>query len=211
MWEGGQKRSGKHLSYFPALMESGCGGEVARLPRSDHPRYNGRHLPANAENPMSEKRDSTPIKQAVPQSIWQTPQQPIAIIGLIVVVGVIIGALYLAQATVTATTGTELLQLQRTREFLTRSISDMQAQIAERRNISTLRGRAQQLGFEPASAADLNYLVVPGYSPIRATATPFATQPPPLEYDETFEGFIRQQWDALVKQFEQWMNGAPAE
>ncbi len=138
---------------------------------------------------------------------WRSPTQAIAIIGLIVVVAIFIGALYLAQATVTATTGSNLLELQRTREFLQRAIGDMQAQIAQQRNINTLRGRAQQLGFAPAAAQDLEYIVVEGYSPIRATPTPFLTPAPTLVYDETFEGWVRQQWDALLRQFEQWMNG----
>jgi hypothetical protein len=138
---------------------------------------------------------------------WRSPTQAIAIIGLIMVVAIFIGALYLAQATVTATTGSNLLELQRTREFLQRAIGDMQAQIAQQRNINTLRGRAQQLGFAPAAAQDLEYIVVEGYSPIRATPTPFLTPAPTLIYDETFEGWVRQQWDALLRQFEQWMNG----
>ncbi len=137
---------------------------------------------------------------------WRSPTQAIAIIGLIMVVAIFIGALYLAQATVTATTGSNLLELQRTREFLQRAIGDMQAQIAQQRNINTLRGRAQQLGFAPAAAQDLEYIVVEGYSPIRATPTPFLTPAPTLVYDETFEGWVRQQWDALLRQFEQWMN-----
>ncbi|MCE7949122.1 MAG: hypothetical protein DYG88_17010 [Chloroflexi bacterium CFX4] len=157
---------------------------------------------------MTDRREpSTPIRQAVPQMPWRSPTQAIAIIGLIMVVAIFIGALYLAQATVTATTGSNLLELQRTREFLQRAIGDMQAQIAQQRNINTLRGRAQQLGFAPAAAQDLEYIVVEGYSPIRATPTPFLTPAPTLVYDETFEGWVRQQWDALLRQFEQWMNG----
>lgn len=157
---------------------------------------------------MTDRREpSTPIRQAVPQLPWRSPTQAIAIIGLIMVVAIFIGALYLAQATVTATMGSNLLELQRTREFLQRAIGDMQAQIAQQRNINTLRGRAQQLGFAPAAAQDLEYIVVEGYSPIRATPTPFLTPAPTLVYDETFESWVRQQWDALLRQFEQWMNG----
>ncbi|MBO9308616.1 MAG: hypothetical protein J7551_02400 [Chloroflexi bacterium] len=161
---------------------------------------------------MTDKRElSTPIRQAVPQMPWRSPAQTVAIIVLIASVAIFIGALYLAQATVTATTGINLLELQRTREFLQRAISDMQAQIAQQRNINTLRGRAQQLGFAPATAKDLEYIVVEGYSPVRATPTPFLLPTPTLVYDETFEGWVRQQWDILLRQFEQWMNsgGAP--
>lgn len=159
---------------------------------------------------MDRGEPSTPIRQAVPQVPWRSPTQLVALIVLIAVVAIFIGALYLAQATVTATTGSNLLELQRTREFLQRAISDMQAQIAQQRNINTLRGRAQQLGFVPAAAKDLEYIVVEGYSPIRATPTPVLLPTPTLIYDETFEGWVRQQWDALIRQFEQWMNGGSA-
>ncbi len=157
---------------------------------------------------MTDRRESpTPIRQAVPQLPWRSPTQAVALIFLIVIVAIFIGALYLAQATVTATTGSSLLELQRTREFLQRAISDMQAQIAQQRNINALRGRAQQLGFAPAGAQDLEYIVVEGYSPIRATPTPALIPTPTLIYDETFEGWVRQQWDTLLRQFEQWMSG----
>ncbi|RMF49798.1 MAG: hypothetical protein D6749_12315 [Chloroflexota bacterium] len=160
---------------------------------------------------MSDRREpSTPIRQAVPQLPWRSPTQAVALIILIVIVAIFIGALYLDQATVTATTGSNLLELQRTREFLQRAISDMQARIAQQRNINNLRGRAQQLGFVPAAAQDLEYIVVEGYSPIRATPTPLLVPTPTLVYDETFEGWVRQQWDLLLRQFEQWMNGDSA-
>lgn len=160
---------------------------------------------------IPERREpSAPIRQAVPHAPLQSSSQTAAIIGLIVVVAVIISALYLAQATATATTGTSLLQLQRTREALGRAISDMQAQIAQERNLNTLRGRALELGFLPADADDQQYIVIEGYSPIRATPTPLITPAPTFIYDETFEGFVRQQWDQLMRQFEQWMSGGQA-
>lgn len=151
---------------------------------------------------------STPAKQALPQTPFRSPSQIAAIVGLIVVVGIVIGALYLAQATVTATTGSELLQLLRTREFLQRANADTVAQIAQKRNISTLRGRAQELGFEPATSAEIQYIVVDGYTWPRATSTPAIEPTPSFVYDETFTGWVQQQWNALLRQFEQWMGRA---
>lgn len=154
---------------------------------------------------MAERRDVTPTQQAIPQAPWRSPTQIAAIVGLIVVVAIIIGALYLAQATVTATTGSELQELQRTRDFLQRANAEVEAQIAERRNLTTLLGRAQQLGFRPAEADARLWLVVPGYVPERATPTPLATAAPIYVYDETFNGWVQQQWSTLVSQFEAWI------
>jgi hypothetical protein len=47
--------------------------------------------------------------------------------------------------------------------------------------------------------------VVKGYTPYRDTPTPQATVVPTYVYDETFNGWVQQQWNLLVKQFEEWM------
>ncbi len=144
---------------------------------------------------------------------WRNQTQTAAIIALIVIVGIIIGALYLAQATVTATTGSQLQDLSGTRDFLQRANEDTSAQIAIQKDLNTLRGRAQGLGFIPVDSSRLQYLVVPGYSPNRATPTPEVTAAPTYVYDETFNGWAKQQWDALLRQFESWAgrdNATPA-
>src|SRR5258708_6517758 len=132
------------------------------------------------------------------QAVRPTPprrrRQVAAIAALVMVVAVIIGALYLAQATTTATTGEELQELQSTRDYLQRADEYTNAQIAGQRNISVLRGRAQALGFVPVTADKLQYLVVAGYSPFRATPTPVVTPEIVYVYNETFAGWVQQQW-----------------
>ncbi|MCC7449298.1 MAG: hypothetical protein IT324_17910 [Anaerolineae bacterium] len=152
---------------------------------------------------MTEQKP-TWLQQAVRQAPWRTQTQTVAVVALGLVVAIIIGALYLAQATVTATTGRQLEQLSATRDFLQRAIDDANSEIALKRNINTLRGRAQALGFAPVGPEKLEYLVVDGYSPARATPTPAATAAPTYVYDETFNGWVKQQWDAMLKQFEAW-------
>ncbi len=149
-------------------------------------------------------RKPTLIQQAVRQMPWRTQNQTLAILALILVVAIIIGALYLALATTTATTGRELQNLQSTRDYLQRANEETNAEIAGKRNIVDLRGRAQNLGFVPASSDDIQYIVVDGYSPGRATSTPEITAVPTFVYDETFNGWVQKQWDILVRQFEAW-------
>jgi hypothetical protein len=122
-------------------------------------------------------------------------------------VALIIGALFLAQATTTVTTGQHLIDLQVTRDYLQRANEETSAQIAEKRNISVLRGRAQALGFLPVGPQNIEYIVVNGYFPERATPTPEFTPVPVFVYNETFNGWAQQQWNNLVKQFETWMGG----
>ena len=152
---------------------------------------------------MAEKK-SVSAKQVVPQGPWRPQTQSAAIVAMVLVVALIIGALYLAQATTTVSTGQQLLQLESTRDYLQRTNEDIDAQIANKRNISTLRGRAQALGFVPVDPDRLQYIVVPGYSPDRATATPEVAAKSDFTYDETFNGWAQQQWNILVKQFEAW-------
>ncbi|MEP7285189.1 MAG: hypothetical protein ABI947_05420 [Chloroflexota bacterium] len=152
---------------------------------------------------MTEKKP-TSLQQAVPQLPLRPQTQTAAIIALLLVMAIIIGSLYLAQATTTATIGQQRFQLSATRDYLQRANEDIAADIALRRNISTLRGRAQALGFVPVGSDRLDYLVINGYSPVRATATPEVTAEPKYVYDETFNGFAQQQWNTLVKQFEAW-------
>jgi hypothetical protein len=155
---------------------------------------------------MSEKRSERPesTQQAVRQLPLRSTAQSAAIIALVMVVAVIIGALYLAQATTTATTGQEFFDLQSTRDYLQRANEDANAEIAFKENISTLRGRAQALGFVPIDVEKLEYLVVNGYAPNRATATPVITPAPVYVYDETFTGWVQLQWNNLANQFEAW-------
>ncbi len=148
--------------------------------------------------------EDKPLQQAVRPLPWRTQTQTAAIIALVLVVAIIIGALYLAQATVTATTGRELEDLSVTRDYLQRNNEDLTAEIAGKRSITTLLGRSRELGFRPITADQIEYLVVNGYTPYRATPTPEVTAEPTYIYDETFNGWVQQQWDNLVKQFEAW-------
>lgn len=152
---------------------------------------------------MSERRP-TWLQHALRQASARTQTETLAVAALVVFVSIIIGALYLAQATATATTGFQLEQLVKTRDSFQRNNEDMIAQIAGKKRIVDLRGRAQALGFKTASPENQQFIVVPGYFPNRATPTPESTIAPTYVYDETFNGWVRAQWDKLVKQFDAW-------
>ncbi|MBX3062787.1 MAG: hypothetical protein U0528_19765 [Anaerolineae bacterium] len=155
---------------------------------------------------MTNRQPTTPPeRQAFRTFFWQRPQtQTALLVSMIIVVALIIGALYLAQATVTATTGSQLLALRDERDRLARLNQDMEAQIAYKRNLAVMTGRAKSLGFVPADSDEIQYLVVDGYTIIRATPTPIATPQPEYTYTETFDGWVRDQWNRLVQQFEAW-------
>jgi hypothetical protein len=74
--------------------------------------------------------------------------------------------------------------------------------------VARLLSRAQELSFVSAAREDIEYLVVQGYNPDRAQTlpTPQAQQPAAPIYDETFIGWVQQQWDILRQQFNSFVN-----
>ncbi len=146
------------------------------------------------------------IQHALRSAPWRRQSQAAAIIALALIVGVIIGALYLAQITSVATMGRQNENLQRYRDNLVRQNEQIRADLAELRSIPRLLRRAQDLGFIYAGGASMEYLVVPGYQPERLTSVaPLRSDVEALPvYDETFSGWIQQQWEQIVSQFEEW-------
>src|SRR5579859_6419503 len=150
------------------------------------------------------------LRHALRQASARTQTETLAILALIVFVSILIGALYLDQATVTATTGFQLQDLVKTRDAIQRNNDDMVAQIAHKKDVNELRGRAQALGYQPVGPDQQQYIVINGYEPIRATPTPEASAVPTYVYDETFSGWLQAQLDKLRAQFNDWMgNNTP--
>jgi hypothetical protein len=153
---------------------------------------------------MKPERRPSWLQQAVTQAAARNQTETLAVIGLIVFVSIIIGALYLAQSTSTAITGRQLEQLVKTRDSFQRNNEDMGAQIASLKDINTLRERAAKLGFATITAENQEYVVVNGYRTVRATPTPEFTPAPTFVYEETFNGWLQQQIDRLSGQFSTW-------
>ena len=119
-------------------------------------------------------------------------------------VALIIGALYLSQAASTSTIGRQLEDLVAERNDLELQNEQLRAEIASLRGVSRLLTRAQELGFEQAGAGDIDYIVVQGYQP--DTQADIAPDPEDaataLVYEESFLGWVQQQFDSLRQQLE---------
>jgi hypothetical protein len=138
-------------------------------------------------------------------------RQAVALVGLGLFIAVIIGALYLAQSTSLSTLGRQLEDQIAKRNQLEQTNEQLRAEIAELRTVSRLLARAHDLGFVDSGQANIEYLVVSGYNPTRGeTATgPTVTddQPDVPAYDETFIGWLQQQWDAFTSQLQSFSSG----
>ncbi len=141
---------------------------------------------------------------------WRNQRQWAATLAVIGVVGLIIAALYLIQTATTTITARELLEMDAHRQQLERDNDQLHAEIADLRSLPRVMTRAAELGFREAREDEIQYIIVEGYRYDRARITPTPTAnptSPAAVYDETLSGWLRQQWDSLKRQWEQWRNG----
>lgn len=148
--------------------------------------------------------DNNWLQHALRRTGWR-PQRQIAGLAVIsVFVLIIIGTLYLSQVASFATTSRELELLIAERDELERVNEQLRVEIASYQSVPRLLARAQTLGFEPASPERMEWLAIDGYNPNREETVVPLDEPEALlpTYDETFGGWVQQQWDLLRQQFE---------
>ncbi len=145
------------------------------------------------------------FQHALRRRPWRTQRQAFALAALSFVVALIIGALYLAQAAALSTTGRQLEALIAERNRIEQANEQLRAEIARFQSVPRLQERAREMGFVEAGRENIEYLIVPGYRPSRdrVAVTPLAPAPQrdvvPV-YEETFLGWLQQQWDAFQRQ-----------
>ena len=153
------------------------------------------------------------LGHALRRTRWRPRREAVALATLGLVVGIIIGALYLAQAASTSTLGRQLEELITVRNQLEQENERLRAEIANLQGVPRLLARAQELGFTLAGRAQIEYLVIEGYNPNRndiITRAETARGPALPVYDESFRGWLQQQLDQLSGQLESFTSqGAP--
>jgi hypothetical protein len=151
--------------------------------------------------------DSRWLKTAFRQAPWRTQTQATSLVLAVVVLFVVIGALYLAQASRTAAAGRSLLEMEAERQLLEQQNAQLRAEIAALRSVQRLTAEAEALGYHTADSTEVEYLLV------RDVPLPAAPAPvlPPAEdesltrYDETLESWLNQQLAAFREQFRQFL------
>lgn len=132
--------------------------------------------------------------------------QTVAIISLLVVLFLIIGGLYLAQATTNISTARDIELLDQERGRIERDNERLRAEIARLQSLDNLHTRAADLGFREAAPDDIQYLSVDGYVYNQPAPTPTLIVPTatPETYEENFAGWLQRQFDSLRDQFRAW-------
>ncbi len=144
---------------------------------------------------------------------FQLQRQAVALAALGVFVAILMGALYLAQSSSVSTLGRQIEELIIQRNQLEQQNEQFRAEIAELRSVPRLLARAQELGFRSAAENEIEYLYVQGYIPsvdpsvVLAAPAAEALIPAAPTYDESFVGWLQQQWDQLSSQFDSFARG----
>lgn len=126
-------------------------------------------------------------------------------------VAIIIGALYLSQSASSAALGRELEVLIAQRNNLEQQNEQLRADISSLRGVSRLLVRAAELGFVSATNNEIDYLVINGYNPNRSETVAPITEPD-VElpaYDESFIGWVQQQFESFGRQLENMQQEQP--
>jgi cell division protein FtsL len=135
-------------------------------------------------------------------------RQFIAVLVLFVVVSIILGALYLVQATTNVSNSRDIQTLREQRDRIQRENELLKAENAQLASVPRLMERAATLGFVTASVDDIQYMVIDGYvfDQPAPTLTPVQVTATPQIYEENFAGWLKRQTDKLQDIFERWSN-----
>ncbi len=98
------------------------------------------------------------------QAPWRVQRQWIGTFLLVVLGLAMVAALYLDVTAQAAIAGREIQDLASQMIAVQQGDADLQTRLAELTSNSTMEQRAQALGYIPVDAAQIQYLVVPGYA-----------------------------------------------
>jgi cell division protein FtsL len=147
---------------------------------------------------MTTNRRNSLFDQVLRQAPWRTQTQATSLVLALLVLVVVIGALYLAQASRTAEAGRRLQEMETTQQSLEQQNAQLRAEIAALRSVPRLISDAEKLGYRPATPDDVEYLPVPGEAPPPTAGTPQLASPESAPaYDETLGTWLASQFAAL--------------
>lgn len=146
------------------------------------------------------------LRQPIYKGDQRERQQFVAVLILFTVVAIIIGALYLVQATTNVGNVRDIQQLRDDRSRLERENEALRATNAALNSIPRMAERAATLGFVTAAPEDIQWIVVDGYvyDQPAPTLTPVLQTATPQLYEDNFAGWVQRQMTWLRSQFSSW-------
>ena len=122
------------------------------------------------------------ITRAFKQAPWRLQMQIAASAAAALTMALILGLLFLTQASHAATTGRKVQALEERKLALARENAELRAQLASLRSFYRMQDRARALGFFPAMPDQVEYLVVDGY-PGRQAVSMIVEPPTPTQVE----------------------------
>lgn len=109
--------------------------------------------------------------------------------GVIIILGALLGAIYLNQTSKIATIGRRVQREQGALDEVKRQNADLERLIAEGQALERLNAEAIRLGFVPSTPADIDYIVIPNYpsEPAPESIEETSIEPPPAVPDTLWE------------------------
>lgn len=104
------------------------------------------------------------FSQAYSQAPWRKQIQWIGIFLLVLILAAMVAGVYLSVSARSVTVGREIQTMYSEMEIAKREIEDLETQLAVLRASSTMKERAEKLGFHTVTADEIFYIVVWGYS-----------------------------------------------
>lgn len=146
------------------------------------------------------------VQHTLERTGWKPQRQAAWLAVLGVLITLIFSGAYLSQIANYTTTNRYIETLIEDRDRIERENESLRAQIAQLQTVPRLLERAEALGFRQATADDIEYLPIQGYNPHRSeSVVPIASRTEDLvvvpEYEDSFQGWLTQQWDSLRQQF----------
>lgn len=111
---------------------------------------------------------------------------------IILILATLLGTIYLLQTSRIATTGRQIQLSQEELDNMRRENSDLEKRIAEAQSLDRLQSEARRLGFVPARADDIEYLVVPDFPATAVIPEPIVEPTPEIELPATMQEAILQ-------------------
>jgi hypothetical protein len=138
-------------------------------------------------------------------SAWGLSGKTLGLLLLLLVLSSLIGSFYLNQASQTTAAGLEITQLTREREYWRQENAHLRSRIAEREALSSIRARAEELGFVQPPVVE--YLLVE--SPANPDTSIEELEPPlPAEHHPPKPQMpgSEEWWRELVARLVSWMS-----
>ena len=150
-------------------------------------------------------------REQLKQLSWLKEAQAVIGWGAILILVALVGAIYLNQANEISSVGRRVQGLQGTLVKLKRENSELTRKIAEAESLDRLESEVRRLGFVPARAEDIEYLVITDVPATTSMPAALMAEPSPKEVVDMPTTMREAIWERLMSGIDNLMVGESSE